>query len=253
MNLLGLRIAPAADVNPIGRVEQAELLNVLSRRPGCRSVQIHQAVGALAVADEREEPVGQIGKEKPSDDGYAEGDPEIHANTGADETTAGEMLPEHQGSEGLIDQRAGKPEKWFSHFDGVVKSNREPLGRRARNERKGEKCSEKRAEIPAALPAGPIGEHVTRRSDFAVLHGMPPRTGVYIAVYDLAKSLALIVLRYIFMSSRGVDILIWQISLHLPTCIYKSARLSVRRFTFRSGPSLVTLYQASDPCDEEQR
>ena len=186
MNLLSLRIAPAADVDPICRVEQAELFDVFARCPGRRSVQIHQAVGTLAVADEGEEPVSQIGKEKASGDGCAEGDPEIYANTGADEAAAGEVFPEHQGGEWLVDRRAGKPEERLTYFYGVVKPNSEPFGRRARNESKSKKCAEERADIPAALPARPIGEHVTGRSDSAVLHGMPPANAVYISLLTFA-------------------------------------------------------------------
>jgi hypothetical protein len=137
-------------------------------------MQVHQAVGALAVADEREKPVGEVGEEETADNRSAQSDPEILANSRADETATGKVFPEHQGCKGLVDRCVGKPEERFSHFDGVVKSNREPLGRCADNQGKGEKCAEERAEIPASLPAGPIGEHVTGRSDFAVLHGMPP-------------------------------------------------------------------------------
>jgi hypothetical protein len=35
---------------------------------------------------------------------------------------------------------------------------------------------------------GPVGEHVTGRSDFAVLHGMPLGYGVYIPLREFAKS-----------------------------------------------------------------
>jgi hypothetical protein len=98
------------------------------------------------------------------------------------------MLPKHQGGKGLVDWRASKPEERLSHFDGVMKSISEPLGCRARNESKSEKCAEERAEIPAALPTGPIGEHVTGRGDFAVLHGTPLYKEVYIPIRMFAKS-----------------------------------------------------------------
>ena len=150
-------------------------------------MQIHQAVCAFSVADEREKPVGEVGEEETADNRSAKSDPEILANSRVDETAPCKVFPEHQGCKRLANRGATKPEDGFTHLDGVVKLNSEPLGRRARNERKGQDCSKERTEIPAALPVRPIGEYVTGRGDFAVLHGMPPCNGVYISLLQLSQ------------------------------------------------------------------
>ena len=90
-------------------------------------------------------------------------------------------------AEGVVDRLAFESEERLSHFDWVVKSNCEPLGRRAGNESKSEESAEERAEIPAAMPAGSIREDVAGRSDFAVLHEMPLCCGVYIPLQEFAN------------------------------------------------------------------
>jgi hypothetical protein len=66
-------------------------------------MQVHQAVRALAVADEGEKPVGEIGQKESAYDGRPKCNPDVLANARADKAAASVVLPEHKGREGLED------------------------------------------------------------------------------------------------------------------------------------------------------
>jgi hypothetical protein len=90
-------------------------------------MQVHQAVGAFAVADEGEKPVGEIGQKKSAYDGRPKGNPEDYANARADKVAACKVFPEHKGRKGLEDSRAVYPQDGFAHLDWIVELNGKPL------------------------------------------------------------------------------------------------------------------------------
>ena len=95
VDLFRAGISPTADVNPVRCVEQPQLLNVFALGPGCGAMQVHQAVRAFAVPNEGEKPVGQIGQKETAYDGRPKCDPDVFANSGADEAAASVVLPKH--------------------------------------------------------------------------------------------------------------------------------------------------------------
>src|SRR5208337_4177792 len=109
VDLLRVRISPTADVHSVCCVEQPQLLNVFTFGPGCGAMQVHQAVRALAVADEGEKPVGEVGQKESAYDGRSKCNPEVLANSRTYKAAACVMLPEHKGREGLEDCRAAYP------------------------------------------------------------------------------------------------------------------------------------------------
>jgi hypothetical protein len=188
MDLLRFGIAPSADVDPIRCVKQAQLLDVPARGPGCGAMQVHQAVCALAVADEGEKPVGEIGQKESAYDGRPKCNPEILANAGADKAAASEVLPEHKGCEGLEDGGAAHPQDGVAHLDWIVEFNRKPFGCGTGRHDEGYRCPGDRSKIPAALPMRAVGENVSGRCCCPVSHGMPPRIEEYIPLPAIAKS-----------------------------------------------------------------
>jgi hypothetical protein len=97
------------------------------------------------------------------------------------------VLPEHKSRKWLEDRGAPYPENRIAHLDWIVELNGKPHGSSAGGRRECNCRPEDWSKVQTALPTWAVGENVTWRSDFAVLHGMPPGYGVYIPLVIFAK------------------------------------------------------------------
>jgi hypothetical protein len=188
VDLQGVWVSPAADVHPVRCVKQAQLLYVFARSPGCGAMQVHQAVGAFAVADEGEKPVGEIGQKESAYDGRPKCNPEVLANARTDKAAASVVLPEYESRKGLEDCRAVYPQDGIAHLDWIVELKRKPLGCGTGGQDECNRRSNDRSDIPAALPTWTVGENVSGRRCRSVSHGMPPGIEEYIPLPPIAKS-----------------------------------------------------------------
>ena len=103
-------------------------------------MQVHQTVRALAVADEGEKPVGEVGQKESAYDGRSKCNPEVLANSRIDKAAACVMLPEHKRCKGLEDCRAAYPQDGMAHLDRIVELNRKPFGCGAGRHDEGYRC-----------------------------------------------------------------------------------------------------------------